>query len=264
MRPLRFILPLVQALAVSALSRAETPAATELQLDELHVVARQLALENAELHRRMQELEALLRELTQRTVLTQAEAKLVEARAQETQTRADAVGLGLLTADEQKLQRELMETVRALKRAEQAQKDLMEQNERLVALLQELAGALPPMDAALAARVLAEKEAGARLRDALRAEKIGLNDGAVWGAPGTLQEAQVQDVNESLRLVVLNIGAAQGVRLGMPFVLRRNDQPIALVRAVEVREKITGAVVERAEKNARPQVGDLARVWTER
>ena len=131
-----------------------------------------------------------------------------------------------------------------------------------MALIEQISKAVPSLDATLQAKLIAEIEASRRLSETLRNEKIGVG-GAAVAETGSLQRAKIRDVNESLRLVVFNIGSIQGVRNGMPFVIYHGDQPIAMARAVDVRERITGAMVERAEKNAKPQKGDAASILTE-
>jgi hypothetical protein len=44
--------------------------------------------------------------------------------------------------------------------------------------------------------------------------------------------------------VVANLGARNGVKVGMPFQVLRGDQLIGTVRVVDVREKIAGAVIQ--------------------
>jgi cell shape-determining protein MreC len=79
-------------------------------------------------------------------------------------------------------------------------------------------------------------------------------------ARATLETARVVAVNSDLRLVVLNVGRAQGARIGMPVVVLHRDRVVAQVRVVEVRRNICGAVIEKLENNATLNAGDPARV----
>ena len=78
--------------------------------------------------------------------------------------------------------------------------------------------------------------------------------------PGTLSAAKVLAINNPLQVVVLNVGAEQGVRVGMPFQVWRADRMLAEVRVVEVRPRICGALVEQVEKGATLVAGDTASV----
>ena len=81
-------------------------------------------------------------------------------------------------------------------------------------------------------------------------------------SPGTgvlLREAfQVTDVDERLRMVILDAGSLQGVKPGMRFQVLRGDKPVAEVRAVDVRSRVSGAAVEETWAGQVPQKGDRA------
>jgi hypothetical protein len=62
--------------------------------------------------------------------------------------------------------------------------------------------------------------------------------------PATLTDAIAISVRDDLSLVVANVGSIHGVKLGMPFRVWRGDREIGLVRIVDVREKISGAVIQ--------------------
>jgi len=59
-----------------------------------------------------------------------------------------------------------------------------------------------------------------------------------------LNAARVVDANEPLRYVVLDVGSAQGVRPGMQFSVLEGDEVLAQLRVEDVRETLSGAVVE--------------------
>ena len=77
----------------------------------------------------------------------------------------------------------------------------------------------------------------------------------------TLDDGMVVDVREDLALVVANIGEKQGVRIGMPFQVWREDKRIGDVRVVDVRESISGAVIQSLESEKVPvKTGDRLKV----
>ena len=67
-------------------------------------------------------------------------------------------------------------------------------------------------------------------------------------------------MKEELALVVANLGRAQGAKIGMPFQVWRGERQIGLVRIVDVREKISGAVIQSLDPKENIKVGDTLRV----
>ena len=71
-------------------------------------------------------------------------------------------------------------------------------------------------------------------------------------------EARIADVNADLGLVILDQGARQGVRYGLPLTVMRDRRRVARIRVVDVRERVAGAAVEEAARGDYPQTGDRA------
>jgi hypothetical protein len=140
-----------------------------------------------------------------------------------------------------KAQEELTNEVRAL-RLELADKE---------AVVQKLTGDLN------AAR--AESEAYQRLWKVaqLRAQTTAESGG------GALESARIVEVNPQLRLAVLNVGLAQGARIGMPVAVLHGNRVVAQLQIVEVRKKICGALIENQENKVTVSAGDAARVTKE-
>jgi hypothetical protein len=140
----------------------------------------------------------------------------------------------------------------AAKEAELAAAELARQNAELRAVIERLSGDIRRLQVSLAA-------AQAEL-DVLKARR----DDAAWKASAEGVTAQtlgsgpmaVIDVNRDLNLVVLDAGSSKGVRPGMRFSVVRDDRAVARVRAVDVRERIAGAIVEEAEPGRYPGKGD--------
>ena len=58
-----------------------------------------------------------------------------------------------------------------------------------------------------------------------------------------------------------NIGSQQGVKIGMPFQIQRGNHLVARARVVDVREKISGAVIEEYGSNTeKVKVGDTMHI----
>ena len=100
---------------------------------------------------------------------------------------------------------------------------------------------------------LAEAQARLDADEARRAPAAG--PGPAADAP---VEARIADANPDLGLVVLDRGARQGVRYGLPLTVLRDRRRVARVRVVDVRENVAGAAVEETARGDYPQTGDRA------
>jgi hypothetical protein len=146
------------------------------------------------------------------------------------------------------------------------------EDDRLLAREAELAAAaLTARNAALTADVDALREQVRTLTVSLavaRAEldvlKARLDDGAWRAAQAATPAATlareamgVVEANAEMDLVVLDAGSRDGVRAGMRVSVLRRDAVIARAKVVDVRETISGALVEKVEKDF-PKAGDRA------
>lgn len=95
----------------------------------------------------------------------------------------------------------------------------------------------------------AQAEARASLEMELRAADRLLGVGAAddldaQAAGPTLTDASVVEVKPEFALVVANIGRNAGVMVGMPFQVWRDSRRVGEVRVIDVRDRISGAVVQ--------------------
>lgn len=80
---------------------------------------------------------------------------------------------------------------------------------------------------------------------------------------GSLHDCRIVSVKKDFGVVVLNVGRDKGVRIGMPFEVRRVDRPIGSVIVVDVRDNICAALVQNLNvANDPPKVTDIASVAT--
>jgi hypothetical protein len=105
----------------------------------------------------------------------------------------------------------------------------------------------------------AEIEGELRAADQTLATSRGLQD-TTPAAATELTEARVLSLQPELGLAVLNVGTRSGVRLGMPFDLRREDRVLGSAIVVDVREEVCGLVaLDGGLAIAELRVGDTAR-----
>ena len=102
---------------------------------------------------------------------------------------------------------------------------------------------------------LAEAQALLDANEARRAQAAGPAAETPADAP---VEARIADVNADLGLVILDQGARQGVRYGLPLTVLRDRRRVVRIRVVDVRERIAGAAVEETARGDYPQTGDRA------
>lgn len=79
----------------------------------------------------------------------------------------------------------------------------------------------------------------------------------------SLNDGTVIDTKEEISLVVVNVGKANGVKVGMPFQVIRNGKLINSIRIIDVREKISGGVIQSlSSEKLRIEKGDQLKVET--
>jgi paraquat-inducible protein B len=130
-------------------------------------------------------------------------------------------------------------TVQLAKELDGLQRDLADRNQRIRKL----------------SEALAEAQATLDIDEARRAQEAGSEATLPADAP---IEARIVDANTELGLVILDQGARQGVRYGLPLTVMRGRRRVARIRVVDVRERIAGAVVEETARGDTPQTGDRA------
>jgi hypothetical protein len=102
---------------------------------------------------------------------------------------------------------------------------------------------------------LAEAQAALDVNEARRLPPAGAAAETPVDAP---VEARIVDANPDLGLVVLDQGARQGVRYGLPLTVMRDRRRVARIRVVDVRARVAGAAVEETARGDYPQTGDRA------
>jgi hypothetical protein len=109
----------------------------------------------------------------------------------------------------------------------------------------------------------AQAEARASLEMELRAadRMLGVGAGDDLDAGPTLTDASVVEVKPEFALVVANIGRNAGVKVGMPFQVWRDNRRVGDVRVIDVRDRISGAVIQNlVSEEDSIQTGDRLRV----
>ena len=226
---------------------------SDIEISEAKVTLQTVVAENEVLKRQLAEAQEAIKSLTDSLAVSNSEAEVFRREAAELKLRMAALGVDGLSGDKSKLEQRLLKAVRDLQLV-QAEKD-------------KLAGELVQLSEAVLryTKVATTSDADARMALEARlrsvAEALGIPGSEPSGkesvAQGSLNDGMVVSLKDELSLVVGNIGSRQGVRVGMPFKVVRDNHIIGMVRVVDVREKICGAVIQSldSEKN-KIKVGD--------
>ena len=95
------------------------------------------------------------------------------------------------------------------------------------------------------------------LKVRLAEREFGRSGGVSLKPAETMPEVPVVlDANRELRMVALDKGFRQGVRMGMEFGVMQEERSVARVRVVDVRATLAGAVILRSEGRGFPKAGD--------
>ena len=248
--------------SVSAATEGSSFSNSDIEVSEAKVTLATVVAENNVLKRQLAEAQEAIKSLTESLAVSNSEAEVFRREVAELKQRMTALGVEGLSGDKEKLEQRLLKAVRDLQLV-QSEKD-------------KLADELVQLSEAVLryTKVATTDDAQARLALEARMRSVSEVLGIPGGQPGpnaksapaegSLTSAMVVSIKEELSLVVANVGSRQGVRIGMPFKVVRDDHIIGTVRVVDVREKICGAVIQSldSEKN-KIKVGDRLMVETQ-
>lgn len=202
--------------------------------------------------------DTLERSESQRRELIQSLAEAVRVSeeqafaAREVQEKMEAFGVDLFSSSRDSLEQRLLKAVRDLdivrqesQRRREAIHDLSE------AFLNYLATTPEAGDEAKAMAREAIGKAGKSLEELVVPSQVPVR---------RLEKARIVSVDSSIGLIVLDTGRKSGVRVGTPITVERGDQPIYTALIVEVRDSISGALLQdKVGNQGEARVGDRIR-----
>jgi hypothetical protein len=199
-------------------------------------------------------LRSSIKSLTESLAIANNEAETFKRQAADLTLKIEALGIAGVEKDQNKLEQRLLAAVRDLRlqkeQNEKAVNQLVRLTEAIQVLMKSAENIAPQM------RMTVETE--------LRKTNEILGATPIAGADpiaATLSDGMVIEVKEDLALIVANIGQKQGVQIGMPFQVWREDKRIGEVRVVDVRERISGALIQNLESEKEPiKNGDRLKV----
>jgi hypothetical protein len=238
--------------AVTGLSPAASASSQPTRLPS-EVTAAGLVQQNQDLQRQLSIAQESLKALTSSLAESNAEAELFRRKYSDLQLQMVALGLASANKDRAKLEQRLLAAVSDL---QLAQKERDEYRDQMLRLDEAVLCYLKTSQSA-DAKARMDVETQLRSIDKLVTKSTNAPD---LREP-SLMDGSVISVKDEWSFVVGNLGEKQGVKIGMPMRVMRDDRKIATLRVVDVRQKICGAVIQEMDsKKDRIKVGDRLQV----
>ena len=217
------------------------------------VTAGALLVQNEELRRQFSIAQQSLRALTSSLAESNAEAELFRRKYSDLELRMEALGLASASKDRAKLEQRLLAAVSDLQLAQKERDKYRDQmlrlNEAMLRYLKTSQGG--------------DAQARMGVETQLRSTNnlVTRSASAPDSAEPSLLDGSVISVKDEWSFVVGNLGEKQGVKIGMPMRVMRNDRKIATLRVVDVRQKICGAVIQEMDsEKEKIRIGDRLQV----
>ena len=188
-----------------------------------------------ELRQQVSNARESIRTLTDSLAVSNIEVEACRQKYAELQSRVEALGIASGKKDRAKLEQRLLNATSDLRAMRQERDRYRDQvlglSEAVLHLLKTSTG----IDAQ------ARMEVEAQLRGS---KQLASTVDSLPTENATLMDGRVVSVKEEWSLIVGNIGEKQGVKIGMPMRVIRDDQLIAKLRVVDVRQRVCGAVTQ--------------------
>src|SRR5436853_727319 len=226
---------------------------SKIENAEQKITVESLLAQNEDLRKQLSIQQESLKTLTASLAESNAEAELFRRKYSDLQLRMEALGLASANKDRSKLEQRLLSAVGDLQLAQKARDEYRDQ------MLQLNEAILRYLKTSQGDDAQARMDVETQLRSTNDLVTKSTNPTEV--AEPTLMDGSVISVKEEWSFVVGNLGEKQGVKIGMPVRVMRDNRKIATLRVVDVRQKICGAVVQEMDsKQEKIKVGDHLQV----
>jgi hypothetical protein len=235
---------------------------SKIENAEQKITTESLSAQNEDLRKQLSIQQESVKTLTASLAESNAEAEVFRRKYSDLALQMEALGLASASKDRAKLEQRLLAAVSDLRVTQKERESFRDQllglNEALLRYLQTSQGgdAQARMDVETQLRRTKELTTASPSSGGL----VVSSTSAVTPAtqPG-LMDGNVLSVKDEWSFVVANIGEQQGVKIGMPLRVMRDEKKIATLRVVDVRQRICGAVIEDSGKE-KIKVGDHLQV----
>jgi len=207
------------------------------------------------LKERIAVLKETIKSLSESLAQASNEAELFRRENTDIKLRMEALGLESVGSEKGKLEQRLLKSVRDLQIVNNEKQKLSEQ------LMQMSEAALRFIKDPNSSNGETRAELEVQLRASAAVLGYAPNLQEAKATRATLSDSLVISLKEDIGLVVINVGTKDGVKLGMPFKIWRDENPIGKVIVVEAREEISGAVIQDlSSTKTKIKVGDRVKV----
>lgn len=232
----------------------------KVQLEQSRVRLEEALKDKKQLSDALAEVEKTLTDTRKSLARSLGETEVFKRQTMELKLKIEALGLDVSGGNTSKLEQRLLAAVSDMRGMAEEKKNFSEVLVQVIEAARLYQKVAPTTNAdAIAALEGAFRKADNALG--------GVSSNAVETLPvqANISDGMAISVKEDYALVVMNIGARQGVKIGMPFQVIRGDHIVGSVRVVEVRDKIAGAVIQDLTTDKdRVKVGDRLRVEARR
>lgn len=229
-------------LALASMSAAQMNSSLSdqnIEFSEVKVTLQTVTEENSRLREQLTLRQLQVKSLTESLAVANSEAEVFRRESGNMKLRMEALGIESAGSGKSGLEQRLLQAVSDLKIVQDEKDKLADQLMRLSEVVLRYLKTSTTNNAD--DRMALEVEM--RSVNAL----LGVNNGQVvekkLPSPA-LNNASIISIKNEIGLVVVNVGSLNGVKMGMPFKIMRKSTQIGLVRVVDVREKISGAVIQ--------------------
>ena len=241
------------AVAGASLAPSANSQPRKLSGPPLEMTAAGLLRQNEDLQKQLSIAQESLKALTSSLAESNAEAELFRRKYSDLQLQMEALGLASANKDRAKLEQRLLAAVSDL---QLAQKERDEYRDQMLRLDEAVLCYLKTSQSA-DAKARMDVEIQLRSTDKLVTKSSNAPD----SPEPTLMDGSVISVKDEWSFVVGNLGEKQGVKIGMPMRVMRDEKTIATLRVIDVRQRICGAVIQEMDsKKDRIKVGDRLQV----
>ena len=231
----------------SSLSESKIDAAVQT------ATAEPLQEQNEQLRKQLSIAQESLKALTSSLAESNAAAEELRRKYSDLELRMEALGLASANKDRAKLEQRLLAAVSDL---QLAHKERDEYRDQMLRLNEAVLCYLKTSQAG-DGKTRMDVEAQLRSTNTLITKSTSEQE----LPESSLMDGSVISVKDEWSFVVGNLGEKQGVKIGMPMRVMRDDRKIATLRVVDVRQKICGAVIQEMDsEKEKIKVGDRLQV----
>jgi len=245
----------IELLSARGLAAGENSSLSESKIEnaEHAMTAETLLGQNEQLRTQLSVEQESVKALTSSLAESNAEAELFRRKYSDLELRMEALGLAAANKDRAKLEQRLLAAVSDLQLAQRERDEYRDQMLRLNEAM------LRYLKTSQGGDAQARMDVETQLRSTN--ELVTGSTNAPDNPRPSLMDGSVISVKDEWSFVVGNLGEKQGVKIGMPMRVMRGDRKIAMVRVVDVRQKICGAVIQEMDfGKEKIKVGDRIQV----